>query len=176
MSYTNMDSPDFATGMSLGYYLTKNKNFIHLTFPEYMLNQAVACCCHKLNIDTMAVYTSYERMKYSNDLLDRWYFGKVGYIENPLDPGFVDKITFVAHKTKNDWGFDTGNAELNLEIEVGREDIMFTWKYGFALVQFKECDYEEINTIHQFSCIPELPSVRPWGNRWLGDDGDMRNR
>jgi len=170
-----LDFPRAIGSMSLGYFLTKNKLYLGIAFPEYALQlQGYPYRCAPGIPDVLENYKKSSPMvKYSNNHMKRFYIGNLDYTAE--DSGskcnkqdIIKKITFTATTYKNRWGwnFDTMPNDLTVEINPDGNDLVWLWRYGFAIAEVPKCYFfgeddpchrnPEI-TLHQFMIIETPP-------------------
>ena len=190
MIYSDNDRFDegsqFLGGWTLGYFLSKNKQYLNIAYPEYMLRVIGKSVCESGIPDELEAYKSAYKIKYSNSTMDRFYIGNVTYtlVESEesmcgKNAKVITQIIFHAETHKNRWGwnFSTGPNDLDVTIDIGKRDKAWLWKYGFVIVQFpltcSMCHPGPI-TMHQFFIVNDAPyglgpTDQPYD--WLGKDG-----
>jgi len=154
-----MDDASTVSGDVLGYMLTKNKQYIGITFQEYMLRVLGARRCPNGVLDLLGAYKKVD-MKYSSSELNRFYVGRIEVVNNEDD--LIQTIAFdaVTGMNKSGWNFGSGENDYHVVITLNREDEVWTWRHGFAVVQYSECPNDcedDVITIHQFIIMPKPP-------------------
>jgi len=155
---TVVNEPQVVSGNTLGFYLTKNRNYLGIILPEYALFLTGEHKCSGGLYNQLNKYKDSYRIKYSNQNLDKFFVGSIDFILNEDET--IKTIHFKSVTEKNRWGwnFSCQPNDFETSIEIRREDMLWLWKDGFVLVQFKECGCDEdIDILHQFVVLYKPP-------------------